>query len=196
MRKIWKRTGLLLIAASLLTATILLLIHYAPVPPVEEIEFARNSLSEASASKADTYSKKLYTQARIYYDSAMVNWHRENKEFIFFRNYERVKKFAKLSADKAIAADQNSKTSSSGLKSGLKQKFESLTNLIKEINTLFDNYPLTDETRSRISKGKMLLEESVVAYSNGMYMLANRKITDSEYLLTESFKNATENLKN
>jgi hypothetical protein len=196
MRIIWKRIGLFVIAGLLLTATIMLLVHFVPVPPVEEVEFARNALAEAGANKADIYSKKFYTQAKTYYDSAMVNWHRENKEFFYFRDYEKVIKFAKLSADKSLAAEENSNTSSSGLKSGLKQKFESLTNLVKEINDLFDNYPLSEETRSRISRGKMLLEEATVAYNKGIYLQANRKITDSEYLLTESFKSATENLKN
>jgi hypothetical protein len=195
MRRFWKRTGLFIIVTSLVVATILLLIHYKPVPPVEEVELARIALSEAGVNKADTYSKKLYTQARIYYDSAMVNWHRENNEFLYFRDYEKVIKFARLSAGKAMEAGENSKTSSAGLKTRLKQKIESLTNLVAEINELFNNYPLSEETHSRISRGKMLLEEATVAYNKGMYLQANRKITDSEYLLTESFKSATENLK-
>ena len=196
MRRFWKWIGLFVIVALFIAATILLLFHYAPVPPIEEVELARNALSEASVNKADTYSKKLYNQATIYYDSAMVNWHRENGKIFYFRDYEKVIKFARLSAGKAMEAGENSKTSSSGLKTRLKQRIESLTTLVAEINELFNNYPLSEETHSRISRGKMLLEEATVAYNKAMYLQANRKITDSEYLLTESFKSATENLKN
>jgi murein L,D-transpeptidase YafK len=42
----------------------------------------------------------------------------------------------------------------------------------------------------------MLLEEAEIANRKSIYLQANRKITESEYLLTESFKSATENLKN
>jgi hypothetical protein len=126
----------------------------------------------------------------------MVNWQKENQKFFYFRDYEKVVTFAKISASKAGEAGENSKTSSSNLKINLKQKIESLTILVKELSELFDAYPLTEETRNRISRGKMLLEEADIAFEKGMYLQANRKITDSEYLLTESFKSATENLKN
>ena len=38
------------------------------------MENAREILSKAETNKADTYSKKLFTEAKIFYDSAMVNW--------------------------------------------------------------------------------------------------------------------------
>ena len=196
MTRFWKKIAILASVALSLAATVLLLIRFSPVPPVEEMEHARKTLSEAVSNKADTYSRKLYNQARIYYDSAMVNWQRENRKFPFFRNYDKVENFAKLSSRKAAEASESSITSSSSLKSKLEQKIESLSGLVDELNNLFDAYPLTEETRSRISRGKMLLEEADIAFNKGMYLQANRKITDSEYLLTESFKSATENLKN
>jgi hypothetical protein len=196
MRRFWKKIAILVSVILLFAVTLLLLIHFAPSPPVEEMEYARKSLSEAVSNKADTYSRKLYTQARIYYDSAMVNWKRENKKISYFRNYEKVEIFARLSSEKAGEAEENSITSSSNLKTKLSQKIESLTSLVAELNEMFNNYPLTEETRTRISRGKMLLEEADIAFKKGMYLQANRKITDSEYLLTESFKSATENLKN
>ena len=54
------------------------------------MEIARTKLSQAGSKRADTYSKKLFTEAKIFYDSAMVNWQKENKRFIFVRNYEKV----------------------------------------------------------------------------------------------------------
>jgi len=175
---------------------LLLLIRLTPRPPVREMEYARETLSKAGSDRADTYSKKLFTQAAIYYDSAMVNWKRENKRFIYFRDYEKVAFFAELSAKKAIQAGDNSISSTSSLKIKLKQKFETLNDLISEINNLFTTYPLSSEIRNRISNGKMLLEEAEIAYKKGQYLQANRKMTDSEYLLTASYDNASSNLKN
>jgi len=196
MSRVWKRIILVITALSLIAVTVLLLVFFAPVPPAGEMEAARKALSIAASGKADTYSPKVYNQAKVYYDSAMVNWQRQNRRFYYFRDYEKVISFANLSERKAVEAENNSITSSSDLRSKLQQKMESLNSLVKELDLLFDNYPLTEETRNRISRGKMLLEEAKIAFAKGIYLQANRKITDSEYLLTESFESATENLKN
>jgi hypothetical protein len=160
------------------------------------MEYAREALSKARENSADKYSKKLFTQASIYYDSAMVNWQKENDGFLFLRDYSKVAMFADLSAKKAMQASENSISSSSGLQAKLKPKIDTLNNLIFRINELFTTYPLPAEIRNRISKGKMLLEEVQIAYENGDYLMANRKLTDSEYLLTTSFKNASTDLEN
>jgi hypothetical protein len=174
---------------------VILLIRFTPSPPAEEVQYAMEAISRAGKDRADTYSKKLYTEAKAYYDSAMVNWQRQNSRFIYFRDYEKVLMFARLSIEKAEKASENSISSTSSLKVRVKQKIESLNELVTEINKLFTTYPLTSETRNRISNGKMLLKEAEIIYKKGQYLQANRKITDSEYLLTNSYENATTNLK-
>jgi len=196
MRKVWRDVLIFAAVAVSIPLTILLLIRFTPQPPIGEMEYAREILSMAGTNRADTYSKKLFTQAKIYYDSAMVNWQKENKRFLYFRDYEKVVMFAELSAKKASHAAENSITSTSNLKIKLKQKIDSLNDLISEINELFTTYPLTSEMRNRISKGKLILKEAEIAYKKGQYLQANRKITDSEYLLTASYENASANLKN
>jgi murein L,D-transpeptidase YafK len=196
MRKVWRDVLIFSAIAVSIPLVILLLIRFTPHPPTGEMEYAREILFKAETNKADTYSKKFFTEAKIFYDSAMVNWKKENRRFIYFRHYERVAMFAKLSANKASQATDNSISSSSNLKIKLKQKIETLNDLVTQIDGLFTNYPLTSEIRNRISKGKILLKEAEIVYNNGQYFLANRKITDSEYLLTESYENATSNLKN
>jgi hypothetical protein len=196
MRKIWRDALIFVVVAVSVPVIIVLLIHFTPQPPIGEMEFARETLSEAGKNKADTYSKKLYTQAKSYYDSAMFYWVKENKRFLYSRNYNKVLKFAELSAKKANEAGENSISSTSNLIIKLKQKINSLNDLISEINKLFTTYPLTSEIRSRISRGKMLLKEAEIAYKKGQYLQANRKITDSEYLLNSSYDYATSNLKN
>jgi murein L,D-transpeptidase YafK len=196
MRKVWRDVLIFSAIAVSIPLVILLLIRFTPHPPTGEMEYAREILSKAETNKADTYSKKFFTEAKIFYDSAMVNWKKENRRFIYFRHYERVAMFAKLSANRASQATDNSISSSSNLKIKLKQKIETLNDLVTQIDGLFTNYPLTSEIRNRISKGKILLKEAEIVYNNGQYFLANRKITDSEYLLTESYENATSNLKN
>ena len=174
---------------------VILLIRFTPVPPAEEVEFAMEAISRAEKDRADTYSKRLYTEAKAYYDSAMANWQMQNTRFIYFRDYERVLMFATMSIEKAELAAESSISSTSSFKVRVKQKIDTLNELVSKINKLFTTYPLTPETRNRISNGKMLLKEAEIIYRKGQYLQANMKITDSEYLLTNSYENATSNLK-
>ena len=87
-----------------------MLVRFIPQPPEEKVTYARIALSEATSNKADTYSKKLYREAKALYDSAMINWQEENKRFIYFRNYEKVAGFAELSARKAEQAPKFPRT--------------------------------------------------------------------------------------
>jgi hypothetical protein len=196
MRKVWR--GVLIFSAIAISIPLffLLLIRFTPKAPRAEMDHAREILSKAGKNKADTYSKKLFTEARVFYDSAMVNWIRENKKFIYFRNYEKVVEFADLSVKKATMATDSSINNESNLKLKLKEKLNTLKDLVVHIDQLFTTYPLTSEVRNRIGKGKILLNEAEIIYDKGQYIQASRKINDSEYLLTESYDNASANLKN
>jgi hypothetical protein len=196
MRKVWENVLIFAAVAVSIPLIILLLIRFTPKPPVSEMTYARMILSKAANKKADIYSKKVYTAAKTYYDSAMGCWQNENKKFLYFRDYSKVTMFAELSAKKAEEAGDKSISSSSDLEIKLKGKIHTLNILISDINKLFTAYPLTSEVRNRISKGKMLLKEGEVAYKNGQYLQANTKIADSEYLLTVSYENASADLKN
>jgi hypothetical protein len=183
------------ISAALIPLIIFLLITLTPRPPIGEMKHAREILSDAGKNMAETYSKRLYYEASIYYDSAMDNWQRENNKFLYFRNYDRVAAFAGLSSEKAGQAAENSISSYSDLKTKVKQKIDTLDVLVTDITSLFSTYPLTSDIRNRISKGKFLLKEAEIAYNKGQFLQANRKITDSEYLLTESYENSLADLK-
>jgi hypothetical protein len=195
MRKILRWLIFILSTAALIWLVILLLIHITPLPPEDEMTYARQTLSEAGRGKADTYSKKLYSEAKADYDSAMAIWRRENKRFLFFRHYEKVETYAKLSAKTANQANESSETNSSTLKIRLKDKIDSITKTAYNINKFFGRYPMPTEIRNRISKGNFLLQEGEVAYNKGQYLPANTKITESEYLLTGVYDNAIAELK-
>jgi len=196
MKKVLRKMMVFSAFAGIIIILFFILTRFAPKPPVEKMECARGALSKAERNKADIYSKKLFTQAKASYDSAMVNWEKENKKFVFFRNFDKVTKFAEMSAKKANEATENSVNSTTNLKVSIKQKLTALKDLVFELNKLFTTYPLTSDVRGRISKGKLLLEEAEIAYNKGQYLQADRKITDSEYLLTASYDNASSNLKN
>lgn len=180
---------------ALAAGIIYLLVILAPEPPVGDIDYARETLAKAGASKAGTYSNKLYSEAKGAFDSAMASWQHENEKFIYFRDYNRVKSYARLSAKKARLATESSLANSNNLKIKLNDKIEELKEKESSIDKYFGRYPLPEELRSRISRGRMLLKEGEVAFSRGQYLTSNRKITDAEYLLTQVYETATEELK-
>jgi L,D-peptidoglycan transpeptidase YkuD (ErfK/YbiS/YcfS/YnhG family) len=195
MRKVFNWLILIVSSAGFILLVIWLLVRITPLPPEDDMLFARQSLSEAGKDKADTYSKKLYTEAKAAYDSAMADWIRENKRFIFFRNYEKVEMFAKLSAKKANQATESSQTNSTSVRVKLKEKIETVKKTALNIDKLFGRYPMSSEIRKRISNGKFLLQEGDVAYNKTQYLQANRKITEAEYLLSGVYENATSELR-
>jgi len=90
---------------------------------------------------------------------------------------------------------ENSRISTTNLKIKLKQKIESLNDISSQIAQMFTSYPLSSNIRNRISGGNMFLKEAEVAYSRGQYLQSNKKMTEAEYLLTDSYQTATNNLK-
>jgi hypothetical protein len=196
MRKAFKWPLIVLASAGFISLIILLLVRITPAPPEDEMKYARQSISEAGRDKADTYSKKLYIQANAAYDSAMVFWKIENKKFIFFRNYSRVTRYARLSAKRANLATESSITNSTSLRARLKDKIDVLNKTEEHLDKLFGRYPMSAEIRNRISNGKFYLKEGEVAYERGQFLPANRKIIEAEYLLTGVYENATTELRN
>lgn len=192
----WKRVIIYAVILTLIALAVILLVRYAPKPPTDKMQNARIALSEAFSSNADFYSRKLYHEAKTNYDSAMNKWQEENKRFMYFRNYEKVASYADLSAKKARQAAKISRNDALDLNIFLKQKIEQLSGTVEQIDKIFNSYPLSPEVWNHISKGKMLLKESEVAYKKGQFAQAKIKIADSELLLTDSYEKAMTSLRN
>lgn len=194
-KKFIKGALIVVIVTIIIGGALLLLIRMTPEPPEEKVEIARIALSKAASINADTYSKNLYHEAKSLYDSAMISWERENKRFIFSRKYEKVAMFADLSARKAEQAAKVSRNNVADLNITIRQKIDTLNKLIARFNRIFASYPLSPEVWKRFSRGQMLLQESSVAFKKGQLQQANKKIIDSELLLTDSYENANTHLK-
>lgn len=195
MNLVRKKILIISFAAIFIFLLFFFLIIYTPKPPVREMDYARTALSLAAKNNAESYSKKQYKEAKGYYDSAFRIWKKENNRFLYFRDYSKVLKLAKLAVKTANQANENSQVISSNLRENLRQKIDTLNNLESNLDEMFTSYPLSSETRNRISKGKMLLKEAEVIYKKSHYIEANKKLTESEYLLTTSYETAISNLK-
>ncbi len=191
------RTKILIIAGIVVfvAITVFFASRLVPSPPIKDMEYARAAISLAWKNRAESYSAKLFREATAYYDSAMMCWRKENSRFIYKRDYNKISVYAGMAVNKARQASENSQLTAVNLKTGLEQKVKTLNVLVSDLARRFNNYPLTSETREKISKGKSFLKESEIEYQRGQYKLAEEKITEAEYLLTTSYENANENLK-
>jgi hypothetical protein len=125
----------------------------------------------------------------------MKIWQSENDRFIYSRKYSKVEELAKLATKLASNASENSITIRSELKERLKQRIDSLNNLIIRINDQYPNYPFTPEIRERISQGKMLLKDSETSFESRRYLEAEKSVAESEDLLRASYEFADVNLR-
>lgn len=186
-------------AAALFTELIIFIIivlsGFIPSPPLSEMDYAREALSIALKERADSYSGEDFREAVALYDSAMSCWRKENSRFIYSRDYSKVAEYAKLSADKAFISAENSGTNRENLKTQVAHRTKTLGGLVADLAERFNDYPLTAEVRNNISRGKLLLSESGIAFQNCDYLLAENILTESEYLLATSYAHANENLK-
>jgi len=195
MGKPWWHILIISAIAVFITLMVFLLFYPVPPPPAAEMKDAREAISRARKNKADIYSGELFSEAVNSYDSAMVNWRRENERFIYKRNYSKVIALAEISLRKALQASESSLNNTANLRVNLKQQLKNINDLMAEINKIFPTYPLTPEVRNKISLGKMLLRESETAFNDGQYFLAEKKISESKALLESSFEYANSHLR-
>ena len=147
--------------------------------PTEDLRIAREALSEAKEAEANLYAEKLYKQSVQMYDSATVNWSRENNRFILFRDYARVIAFAKKSKKIADEAKDESIKKADNLSKNVEAAFISLAKKIELYNKLFKNLPLSKSVFDAHNKSKMFLSESKIAHETG-------KLKDAEILFKKA----------
>ncbi len=147
--------------------------------PTEDLRIAREALSEAKEAEANIYAEKLYAESVQMYDSAMVNWSKENTRFILFRDYSRVINFARISKKKAQAAEEEAVKQSGDLSKNVENAFVDLDKKIELYNKLFKDLPLSKSVFDAHNRSKMLLSESKIAHESG-------KLKDAEILFKKA----------
>lgn len=135
--------------------------------PTEDLKQAREALTLAKEAEANIYAEKDYKSAVQLYDSAMINWSRENNRFILFRDYKRIIAFAKQSKKKAEGAREEAIEKSANLNNDVRAALVELSKKIELYNKLFKDLPLPKSVFDAHNKSKMFLSESKIALDNG-----------------------------
>ncbi|HBE40959.1 MAG TPA: hypothetical protein DDW27_07095 [Bacteroidales bacterium] len=192
-----KEPGKILIISVITLALLItgfLLFYPVPSPPSDILKTARDSISIALKKQADRYAPELFIQAKNSYDSAIAVWKRENERFIYARNYDPAKDYARMALKFSNLASVNSVELRSELMVKARENIDSLNNLLKRINDRYISYPYPVEIRERISKGKMLLKDAEVYLAEELYREADSLTSESEKLLSSAREFADLNL--
>lgn len=166
-RKKIKWVVVILLSLIVVAITVSVIIVSQKELPNEDLRVARESLSEAKEAEAHIYSEVMYKEAVQMYDSAMVNWKRENNRFILFRDYVRVISFARNSKKISENARNESIEKAADLSKNVEGAFVNLTKKIELYNKLFKSLPIPKSVFDAHNKSKMLLSESKIAQGNG-----------------------------
>lgn len=170
---------IILFAILLIAISVSVIIVSQKVLPTNDLRLAREALTMAKEAEANIYSEKVYKESVQMYDSAMVNWSKENARFILFRNYSRVINFAKQSKKKAENAKDESVKKSDLLSKDVEAAFVSMEKKIELYNKLFKDLPLPKSVFDAHNKSKMFLSESKIAHENG-------KLKEAEILFKQA----------
>jgi hypothetical protein len=191
-RKLKKKFRLIFIISPILILIIFVTVLFLTKgkPPVEEIKIARERLSEAKANNAPKYSKNLYNNAKLAYDSAMYYWNIENERFLLFRKYDKVKSFAVQSEKLAKSSIGQANSNSKNLKREVDEKIQKIQKKINIYQANFKNIPQIDDIRKQYNKGKILFEEAKLAFQKSDLVIAQQKIDLSSNLIEKSYSQA------
>lgn len=153
-------------------------------PPVSETTKARIILSEAEQLKSNKYASQLYQDARMYYDSAMIEWDIENNRFLLFRDYKKSIKNAEKAYElaKEAIAITNSKISSAEELIGI--RISLLESKVKNFDTRYSNFPFNIKERNELIKSKLLLKEGILAFKQANYQSSKIQLDSVELLIT------------
>ena len=170
---------IVLFSVFIVTMTISVIIVSQKILPTEDLRLAREALTIAKEAEANIYSENIYKESIQMYDSAMLNWKRENDRFILFRDYSRIVALSKSSKKKADEARDEAIKKSANLNLNVEAAFVVLAKKIELYNKLFKDLPLPKSVFDAHNKSKMFLSESKIAHESG-------KLKDAEILFKKA----------
>lgn len=184
-------TAMTIVVVSLL---IWLFTALVPEPPVKEMENARAAIAGARDQNSIIYSARIFRESRSYYDSAMIAWRSENKRFVLFRDYERVRVFADIAAKKAVEATRSTVEKTGLMRASLEGEITRLKGELASFEKVFLALPLPPEEKTRHAKGKLLLKEAEIDLEKKQYVGGNVKITEANEYISGAYEYARNKL--
>ena len=160
---------------------------FRPQPPLEEIQRAREIISEIKSVKSDIYSPQYFNKAVEQYDKAMRCWQKENKKFIFRRNYDSLGYLSQQAIDFGNKAKSESMMLSSGLRWHIRNEIDSIADQKSYFQNIFNKIPLPENIQRQNARGFLLLHEAKLAFEDQKYNLSEEKLLAARESISYSY---------
>jgi L,D-transpeptidase catalytic domain len=196
MRRVAKNWIIISLLLLLIISIPFILISLTPNAPQQEVKKAREALHNAEVAKSRQFAKAKFLKAKKFYDSALIEWGRQNNIFFLKRNFSKVKLYAQRSYKASCEARQLADENSKDISRFLKIKIDSLDRFISRYDDLIRSLPLNTEARKTFQIAKISFSESKIAFSiNNDLSMAMKKITLAEDKLSTVKKSVNSLLK-
>lgn len=180
-----KLNYLLLAVIPVLTGVASLIRIKTNEPPSREILHAGSLLSEARLAGSPTFAAEDYELARLYFDSALAEWGRQNERLILLRNFSRTAELAEKSARSSKNAVLHSAMQAIKTENGMEQRIGELEKAIADFEDRFERFPLTNNQRKNLANCKLQLSEGSQALSRGNYEACLSTLEEAENTIGE-----------
>jgi hypothetical protein len=153
--------------------------------PQSEVMEAGKMLAEAQRERSPGYAASAFQEAVTYYDSAMVEWNRQNDRMILLRDYRTVSGFAQKSMKSSEEAIRIARRTISNTEDALGIRLEQSGDKIRNFDKNFGRFPMDKEHRERFARCKLLYSESLQAYKNKNYTLCVSRLDSVEAVMND-----------
>ena len=161
--------------------------------PVEEIKRAREYITLANKNNAHKYAKDLLERSTVLYDSAMVCWNKENKQFILFRDYSHIKYLAIESAKLSEIASQKALSNSFQFQNELRIELSETHKRITDFKSNFNFIP-QENLWKQFNKGKLKFEEARAEFENDQLFESRKKLAEAKLAIDKCYIEVSKNL--
>jgi len=172
-----------LIITLLAVILMLMVVIFKKKPPLGSISEARIKLLEAERQHASIYSEELFRKASLYYDSAMLQWNKENDKFFLSRNFGQIKKYAEQSKVYALKATASSNKNVNEIKGELVHRIQKVQEQINNYKQQFKNFQINRANSQELTRCQLYLKEGNYAFKQQNFLLAEYKIDTAEIIV-------------
>lgn len=165
-----------------------------PEPPLQKIKMSRIALSQANKADAENYAPEAFNEAKHNWEKALQIWHQENNKLFFRRSFKQLEQKIDTITFLARQSEQQAIQARDSLKNVARVELILLLEKLNEFKIKFDQIPLDDFLRKKITRGELLVLEGQAALKRADIQKAMEKFNMAEKLIGQSGKEVAEML--
>ncbi|HEY9886713.1 MAG TPA: hypothetical protein V6C96_05565, partial [Vampirovibrionales bacterium] len=151
------------------------LIDY-PMPPIQLEKSAREALHRAQISRADQFASSSFMEASTLFDSAMLQWKRENEKFIVLRDYASMQINLEQSISAANLSYRLAKQEKIQLGENYAMQIADIKAMFADYERFFKNIPIHQSDQNVLALAQMQLDECQLSIKNKKLSGVSKKL--------------------